>query len=276
MLFPFLLAPSLGWHATGSCHLGRPLASARARLPVGCSVDANELRAAKAAASEAANAEARLRTMVREMQQIQDGLRQEVEDANAELEAQRILADEELEEMAEQLEAAEAAAAAAATAGGNDDTDTAELRLQLSQMTEEAKAAGMEATRLGLELQDVRAELEAVQALAAQDEETLRETIEEMTARVQRAEAGLSDADGEGGGAAAQAAAARVAELESQVAELLQMLDAQQVVGDELMRLRPRAARAEQLEAENRQLQQRLAAAEGAGVVDGSPDDDAI
>ena len=214
--------------------------------------------------------------MVREMQQIQDGLRQEVEDANAELEAQRILADEELEEMAEQLEAAEAAAAAAATAGGNDDTDTAELRLQLSQMTEEAKAAGMEATRLGLELQDVRAELEAVQALAAQDEETLRETIEEMTARVQRAEAGLSDADGEGGGAAAQAAAARVAELESQVAELLQMLDAQQVVGDELMRLRPRAARAEQLEAENRQLQQRLAAAEGAGVVDGSPDDDAI
>ena len=186
--------------------------------------------------------------MVREMQQVQDGLRHEIEDANAELEAQRILADEELEEMAEQLEAAE-------------------LRLQLGAITEEAKAASTEATRLGLELQDVREELEAVQTLAAQDEEALRETIEELSVRVQRAEAGLGAADGEGGGAAAQAAAARLAELETQVAELLQMLDAQQATADELMRLRPRAARAEALEAENRQLMQRLAAAEEGDVL---------
>ena len=266
-----LLAPSLGWHATGSsCQLRRPLASTlRAQRPLACAADANQLRAAKAAASDAANAEARLRTMVREMQQVQDGLRHEIEDANAELEAQRILADEELEEMAEQLEAAEAAAAAAAasSAGGGDDADAAELRLQLGAITEEAKAASTEATRLGLELQDVREELEAVQTLAAQDEEALRETIEELSVRVQRAEAGLGAADGEGGGAAAQAAAARLAELETQVAELLQMLDAQQATADELMRLRPRAARAEALEAENRQLMQRLAAAEEGDVL---------
>jgi len=265
-----LLAPSLGWHATGSsCQLRRPLASTlRAQRPLACAADANQLRAAKAAASDAANAEARLRTMVREMQQVQDGLRHEIEDANAELEAQRILADEELEEMAEQLEAAEAAAAAAAAAaGGGGDADAAELRLQLGAITEEAKAASTEATRLGLELQDVREELEAVQTLAAQDEEALRETIEELSVRVQRAEAGLGAADGEGGGAAAQAAAARLAELETQVAELLQMLDAQQATADELMRLRPRAARAEALEAENRQLMQRLAAAEEGDVL---------
>ena len=84
--------------------------------------------------------------------------------------------------------------------------------------------------------------------LAAADEAALRATIDALTASPSPSPPPLP--------AAPESAGGRVQELEAQCAALLAALDEKQAVADELLVLRPKVARVDELERELRELRQ--------------------
>ncbi len=199
------------------------------------------LRAAKADAAEARNAEARLRQMVAKADR-----------AGAELVEQRRAVEAELFETREELVALRALWEADRAAldeaneelmnGHDGDGGDADAPAEAAAATAELAEARAAAARAVLARTDMAEELEAVRELARGEEARLAERVAELAAELQRsrASAGVGASSAAGGGAAG-----RIAELEAQVAQLLVELEGGQEAAAELLVLRPKAARLE-------------------------------
>lgn len=241
----------------------------------------NTEREAKAAATAAANAEARLRTMVREMAQAEEALQQQyvelkmqyagaterlrvrdeqLEDLQAEVNAVKMLADEDVAaaqaELREQVERVAAGGAEGDATGDAAGGGEAELRVQVSSLEAELRLSKAQADRALADVADLQAELDATRVLAGEEVAAARAAETELIERARKAEG-----PGGAGGAGSAAAAARSAELEAQVADLLELLEAQQDTADALLLLRPQAARAIELERELVEARRQLRAA---------------
>eukprot|EP00316_Scyphosphaera_apsteinii_P013654 CAMPEP_0119345534 /NCGR_PEP_ID=MMETSP1333-20130426/107538_1 /TAXON_ID=418940 /ORGANISM="Scyphosphaera apsteinii, Strain RCC1455" /LENGTH=207 /DNA_ID=CAMNT_0007358009 /DNA_START=297 /DNA_END=920 /DNA_ORIENTATION=+ len=201
-----------------------------------------------------------IRTMqgdVDRLEQERDSAQYQLHDAVSELEAYRILAKEENEELEErvqeltdQLAAAQCAASIDSEASGVGDRAQA-LAQQVVALTRKLEAIKMQAARSEAAEKDAVAELEASRELAIHEEAALQETIRDLLERLRLAEeCGVQTETVD------SRQAERMKALEEQVASLLQLLAEQQAANSELMVLRPKAVRCDELEL---QLQQHRA-----------------
>lgn len=207
-----------------------------------------ELRAARAAAADAANAEARLRSMVAAAHKSGEELAAERDAARAELSraredlasereeaaAARALAAADIEALHCQLDDLErlvaAHDAAAPPEGGG--AAEAELRVRITALEAELLAERRTAAFATDAAAEARAELELAQQEASRDAE-LAEDARAEAAQLR----GLGESARPGGGVGE----ARAAVLEAQVAALLVELSQQEVAAAELLTLRPQA-----------------------------------
>lgn len=219
-------------------------------------------REATARASDAANAEARLRNMVATAEAaascaVGDRLKAEDEasELREELEALRMLYTEDVAGLQETVD--ELRADGNDNGSGSASADVAEIAEIISERDDwRDRALRAEADRT-----DAMAECSAVQALAAEDVAARDATIEELGDELRSARAATAQAELDGGGEAG----VTNRELRAQVAELMVALEASQEGAAELMLLRPKVA----------ELERRLRGEEdGAGV--GRPPSDGI
>eukprot|EP00308_Calcidiscus_leptoporus_P013340 CAMPEP_0119403736 /NCGR_PEP_ID=MMETSP1334-20130426/143534_1 /TAXON_ID=127549 /ORGANISM="Calcidiscus leptoporus, Strain RCC1130" /LENGTH=209 /DNA_ID=CAMNT_0007427685 /DNA_START=344 /DNA_END=973 /DNA_ORIENTATION=- len=171
----------------------------------------------------------------------------EIRELEEELAATRTLAAQEEAALHATIEELEERVRAAESGGGAPLATERELINQVHKLTTQLADAQMQAARSAAAAEDAIAELQALRTLSAAEEAALRATIEELTiaaAAARRSGAAMARGDDTG----------RVQELEAQVAALLVELDGTHDLSDELLSLRPKAARCDELEREVREL----------------------
>jgi len=201
----------------------------------------NELRAARAAAADAANAEARLRNMISSADKnagramaAKEAAEERAEDLEAELVACRQLFAEEISFLENELDGLRVSVKEPVTNIGTDES-VVELQRKVAKLEQEC-------AMLRGDLDDTREESEALRTLAAQEEQALLATMGELTEKLRQAEKRAAS-NAAGTGQAGQSE--RMAELEEQVEALLVQLAQQETAATELMVLRPKFANLE-------------------------------
>ena len=233
----------------------------------------NELRAVKTMASDAQNAEARLRNMVATAEKNAEmaysarvEAEEAAEDAQAELDALREVyrmdvtglegsvadLEDEVAALKRRLEAASEGAAGGGVTAGRVGVDVspeeADQAARIEALSEELSEMRTRAMRAEAEAADLGAELEAMQALARIEDEERQGEMEDLRLQLQAAEKnaaaarlGLGD-EGEGGDESNEAT---IRELQEQVAALLEAYQSSEAASTELMQLRPKLAELE-------------------------------
>ena len=205
-----------------------------------------QLQAANAKASEAANAEARLRNMVATAKEAADReitARLAAEDASEELQAEvdalRSLYASDVDALQQSVD--ELTAQVEKQGGGGEEEGPTDERM--AELTAERNELRGRALVAEADLADAVAELDAVRVLAGQDAAAHESAMEDMSEQLDAAKAAAAEAALVGGDEGAQEV---IRELRGQVSELLSALE--QVQGGavaELMTLRPRIAEME-------------------------------
>eukprot|EP00967_Tisochrysis_lutea_P117233 scaffold189429_cov34-Tisochrysis_lutea.AAC.1 len=243
---------------------GRTVALAHVRSGALSLCSSSELRAAKAAAAEAANAEARLRAMLAAAARNVAALERERDEAVGQAETLRLERDRAITDLQLAREEADAAASLAAQDIQALDETIAELQALLkasaarvengvtASVQAALKAAEERVGTLESELTEARR-----QAVFAKDElaewrarcelaeadldgiEELRNEIEELRLKI-----GQSHQHGLAGADSVLSEAGRISTLEAQVADLLTEVDGLSQGNSELMEIRPQAAKA--------------------------------
>jgi len=218
---------------------GGPLIACAARGNDGGNIE-NELRAARTAAADAANAEARLRNMIASAEKnagramaAKEAAEERVEDLEAELAACRQLFAEEVSFLENELDDLRVSVKMPVPKVGTD--DVVDLQHKVAKLEQECAI-------LRGDLDDTREESEALRTLAAQEEQALLATMGGLTEKLREAEKRAAS-NAAGTGQAGQLE--RMAELEGQVEALLVRLAQQETAATELMVMRPKLANLE-------------------------------
>lgn len=226
-------------------------------------IEATEV--ADAAASDAQALTQEVAALTQELATVYEAKRvrdEAFDDLLAEIDAVRILADEEVAaamaevgELREALQRAEAAGGYPPTNGsGGAEAQLAALRPQLAALERDRNEGWARAEAAEMDVQNLQQEMEAVRVLA---DELVAEARDQVEAARQEASDALERAR-RAAPARGEDDASRTAELENQVEELLWLVESQQDVQDELLIARPKAARAEALERELALARRRL------------------
>ena len=206
-------------------------------------------REAKERASDAMNAEARLRQMVaqaeatatREITARLDA-EEKTDDLRDELEALRELYASDVSALQAEVDELTAQCERASGTDGGDDAGNVDARI--AELTDELAETRERALRAEADLEDTAAELEAVRALSSQDAAAHEAVVEELREELRTARAELADPVLGGRDEEAQRT---IGELRSQVSDLLAQLEGlQEGAVAELMTLRPKLAALEE------------------------------